>query len=220
MSDDWYRRYQTEAIHGMATLTLEERGVLITIIDHQFLMGRPLPDEPSYMAGILGCDVRVWKRLRRQLIDKQKIDASGGHIAELGATYELAKRQAERSQKVAAGHKGGIASGASRRNNGLGEAKTESASTRLEERRGEEIIKKENSPPKPPSRGACESFGNLKRKESAKPNHHAEPQEGPSEEDRKLGLEKLDKLKAIIKQTAETLTQKRPKRFDGHRQRP
>ena len=44
------------------------------------------PDEPSYMAGILGCDVRVWKRLRRQLIDKQKTDASGGHIAELGAT--------------------------------------------------------------------------------------------------------------------------------------
>ena len=38
------------------------------------------------MAGILGCDVRVWKRLRRQLIDKQKTDASGGHIAELGAT--------------------------------------------------------------------------------------------------------------------------------------
>ena len=37
------------------------------------------------MAGILGCDVRVWKRLQ-QLIDKQKTDASGGHIAELGAT--------------------------------------------------------------------------------------------------------------------------------------
>lgn len=123
MSDDWYKRDVRKAISGMSTLTPEERGCYNTLIDHQYLMGGPLHDDDRYLAGLMNCDVRVWRRIRQQLVDKGRISlTSDGRIQDLRASYELATRQAQRSKRVASGQLGGIASGQSRKNKALAEA--------------------------------------------------------------------------------------------------
>lgn len=77
---DWYRRDIPAAIRGMAHLTLEERGAYNTIIDHEFLMGRHLPDNDHYIAGLMGCRVRVWRRVKRGLLSRGCIGFSDGLI--------------------------------------------------------------------------------------------------------------------------------------------
>lgn len=150
MSDAWYKRDIRKAIKGMTRLTLEERGAYNTLIDHQYLMGGPLPDDETYVAGIMGCDVRVWRRLRRQLLDKERIVISGGAIEDLRASYELASRQAQRSKRVASGQLGGIASGQSRKNKDVGEAGASHTSNQI---RGDKI---REEPPLPPKGGDLE----------------------------------------------------------------
>ena len=123
MSDDWYKRDVRKAIAGMACLTPEERGCYNTLIDHQYLMNRALHDDDRYLAGLMNCDIRVWRRIRQNLIAKGRLQVTcDGRIEDIRASYELASRQAQRSQRVASGQLGGIASGESRKNNGLGEA--------------------------------------------------------------------------------------------------
>lgn len=101
MSDEWYKRDIRAAIRGMTSLTLEERGAYNTIIDHQYLMGRGLADNDAYLAGLMGCDVRVWKRVKKQLLDKGRIVISGGLIEDVRASCTIATRQVKRSQPTA-----------------------------------------------------------------------------------------------------------------------
>lgn len=133
MSDDWYKRDVRAAIKGMLKLTLEERGAYNTLIDHQYLMGEPLPDDDAYLAGLMGCDIRVWRRVKRALLDKGRIQTSGGRIEDLRASCELASRQAQRSKRAMAGQLGGIASGKSRKTADSNEAHASSASNQRRE---------------------------------------------------------------------------------------
>ena len=122
MNDTWYQRDVRSAIKGMARLNLEERGAYNTLIDHQYLMGGPLPEDDRHIAGPMGCDVRVWKRVKKQLVAKDRIQISDGLIEDVRASYELAKRDAQRKKRIASGQAGGKASGESRKNKKLGEA--------------------------------------------------------------------------------------------------
>ena len=147
MSDTWYKRDIRKAIKGMMLLSPEERGCYNTLIDHQYLMGGPLHDDDKYLAGLMNCDVRVWRRIRQQLLDKKRIVISGGRIEDLRASCELATRQAQRSKRVASGQLGGIASGEARKNKDIGEAGASHTSNQI---RGE---KSREEPPLPPKGG-------------------------------------------------------------------
>jgi uncharacterized protein YdaU (DUF1376 family) len=146
MSDNWYKRDVRKAIDGMRLLTPEERGCYNTLIDYQYLFEGPLHDDDRYIAGLMGCDVRVWKRIKKQLLDKQRISlTSDGRIEDLRASHELASRYAQRSQRVASGHLGGIASGKAKKTkvNGEAHASLPFKQIREEEIREEEIREEE-----------------------------------------------------------------------------
>jgi uncharacterized protein YdaU (DUF1376 family) len=134
----WYRRDIRAAIKDMAGLTLDERGAYTSIVDHQYLMGSPLPDDDRYMSGILGCDIRVWRRLRTQLVNKGRITISDGQIADERANYEQAKLQEERNRRAASGQLGGISSGISRRNKALAEATASTPTSQIREEENRE----------------------------------------------------------------------------------
>ena len=145
MGDDWYQRDVRAAINGMLHLTLEERGAYNTLIDHQYLMSGPLHDDDQYIAGLMGCDVRIWKRIKKQLLAKNRIEISDGRIADVRASYTIASRQATRSKRVAAGQLGGIASGQSRKNKALAKANASPPSNQIreEEKREKKHTKKD-----------------------------------------------------------------------------
>lgn len=69
----WYKRDPRAALTGMAKLALEERGAYNTVLDLIYVNDGAVDDDPRYIAGWLGVDVRVWKRIRTSLIRQGKL---------------------------------------------------------------------------------------------------------------------------------------------------
>ena len=76
----WYRRDPDAALNGMAVLTLEERGAYNTILDLIYSLEGNLPDDERSVARCMGCDVRVWRRIRARLIELGKLYVHGGNL--------------------------------------------------------------------------------------------------------------------------------------------
>jgi uncharacterized protein YdaU (DUF1376 family) len=85
----WYKRDPQDAINGMMGLSLEERGAYNTVLDLFYLRDGKLPDDERFIAGFLGVDVRVWKRIRARLIELGKIFIDAGHIHNRRADEEV-----------------------------------------------------------------------------------------------------------------------------------
>lgn len=85
----FYKRDPDAALSGMRELTLEQRGAYNTILDLIYARVGEVPDDERWMAGCLGCDIRVWRRLRRELIDLGKIFVKDGIIRNHRADLEL-----------------------------------------------------------------------------------------------------------------------------------
>lgn len=88
---EWHARYHRDALDGMRALTLEERGAYQTILDLIYDYGRPISDDPRWLAGWLGVSVRKWSALRAALIQKGKIAVSDGVISNSRALSEIEK---------------------------------------------------------------------------------------------------------------------------------
>lgn len=87
----WYKRDPKAALGGMMVLTLEERGAYNTIIDLIYDEDGQLPDDERTLCRWLGCDVRVWRRIRARLIALNKISIEDGLITNFRATSEVDK---------------------------------------------------------------------------------------------------------------------------------
>lgn len=68
IENHWYKRDPEAALDGMRELTLEERGAYNTVLDLIYMRKNRLPDDERFIAGWLGVDVRVWRRLRERLV--------------------------------------------------------------------------------------------------------------------------------------------------------
>jgi uncharacterized protein YdaU (DUF1376 family) len=95
MARPYHKRWHGNALGGMRGLTLEERGAYNTLLDMMYDRGGPLADDERRICGELDCDIRVWRRVRENLVKKQKIAVHGGLIyarrvdQELGTSAEL-----------------------------------------------------------------------------------------------------------------------------------
>ncbi|WP_181708780.1 YdaU family protein [Chthonobacter rhizosphaerae] len=106
-SRPWYRRYGSDFIAGTLGLTLEEKGAYSIILDLMYDRGRPIPDDPRYIAGVCGCSIRKWSAIRARLVALGKIQIVDGSITNRRAEREL-ENDAKASQKLAeSGSKGG-----------------------------------------------------------------------------------------------------------------
>jgi uncharacterized protein YdaU (DUF1376 family) len=85
----WYKRDPRAALTGMMELTLEERGAYNTILDLIYAHDGELLDDPAVIVPWLGVDVRVWKRIRRNLVDKGKLYVHAGCLHNERADHEI-----------------------------------------------------------------------------------------------------------------------------------
>lgn len=106
----WYKRDPDAALAGMACLTLEERGAYNTVLDLIYSLEGNLRDDDHYIAHWLCCDVRVWRRIRRRLIDLEKLYLHGGKLRNTRADDEIDKAL----HRVASAREAGLASAAKR----------------------------------------------------------------------------------------------------------
>jgi uncharacterized protein YdaU (DUF1376 family) len=85
----WYKRDPDAALNGMAVLTLEERGAYNTVLDLIYSHDGNLHDDERTLARWIGCDIRVWRRVRRRLLDLGKLYVHGGNLHNGRADEEL-----------------------------------------------------------------------------------------------------------------------------------
>lgn len=103
--ENFYRRNPADALQGMASMSLEERGVYNTILDLLYLTWRPIEDTRSYIAAHCGCAVQKLTPILERLIRSGKLI----RFEEGGQTYISNQRfEAERaSVKGAAASRSG-----------------------------------------------------------------------------------------------------------------
>jgi uncharacterized protein YdaU (DUF1376 family) len=152
----WYKRDPNAALGGMMGLTLEERGAYNTVLDLIYSRDDNLPDDDHFIAGWCQVDVRTWKRIKAKLIEKGKLERSGGLLRNFRATSEIHRRVEIIQLRQDAGREGGLKSGAVRnKNNGLAEANGEAFAEANDEAKSnrykKEEIRKERKSARDPS---------------------------------------------------------------------
>jgi uncharacterized protein YdaU (DUF1376 family) len=89
----WYKRDPEAFAGGTAELSLEEVGAYTRIIDLIYSRDGNVPDDDMFLCRALRCDIRVWRRIRKRLIETGKVRTSGGLIVNLRATSEISYAQ-------------------------------------------------------------------------------------------------------------------------------
>lgn len=64
----------------MMVLNLEQRGAYNTLLDLIYSKNGQVADDSEFVCGWLRCDIRVWRRLKKELIDLEKIYIEDGFI--------------------------------------------------------------------------------------------------------------------------------------------
>jgi len=106
-ANPWHRRYHSDALAGMLSLTLEERGAYQTVLDLIYDRGGPIMDNERLLAGYMGCSIRKWRSLREVLIAKGKLVAADGHLSNSRAEKEIENDAKTRRKLAENGSKGG-----------------------------------------------------------------------------------------------------------------
>lgn len=76
----WYKRDPDAALGGMSVLTLEERGAYNGLLDVLYSCDGIVPDVDEDVARMLTIDVRVWRRLKAQLMARGKVWVEDGML--------------------------------------------------------------------------------------------------------------------------------------------
>lgn len=85
----WYKRDPSAALNGMMELSLEERGAYNTVLDLIYSRDGKLHDDDRFVAGWLRVDLRVWKRIKRSLIERGKLYQAEGFLRNERADVEV-----------------------------------------------------------------------------------------------------------------------------------
>lgn len=85
----WCKRVPRAALEEMADLNLQQRGGFITILDLIFDTENNLRDDDRFLAGFMGCDVRIAKRIKLELISLGKLFIEDGKVRNVGAGQEV-----------------------------------------------------------------------------------------------------------------------------------
>ncbi len=110
----WTQHHHEDMLEAKRVLSLEEHGMLQVLHDMYCRRLGVLPDDPHFIAGHAGIDVRKWRRLRGKLLEQGFIE-----IVEEKLVCSL-KRDAvaDAMRRMENGAKGGRASGVARRSKG------------------------------------------------------------------------------------------------------
>lgn len=100
----WYKHEPEAFIEGVVGMSLEEIGAYTLLLNHMYHRGKAIRDSASIVCGLLDCDARVWKRVRKSLLDKGKLRLTDdGALTNGRVVEELEKQESVRRKKSKAG---------------------------------------------------------------------------------------------------------------------
>ncbi len=85
-----YLRHPDNFFTGTRTLTLEQRGAFNDLLDLYISRDGDLPDNDQHRARELAIDIRLWRRIKRELIAACKLEIIGTSLVPTGAATTLA----------------------------------------------------------------------------------------------------------------------------------
>lgn len=103
----WYKRYGQDFVFGTMGMRLELRGAYSILLDLMYDRNGPLPDDESYFAGVMGITKGRWRKIRKELVELEKITLIEGAISNPRTEEELAARAAFSQERSISGQKGG-----------------------------------------------------------------------------------------------------------------
>lgn len=107
----YYKAYPRDFFEGTIGMSLELKGAYRVLLDLIYMQAGRLPDDPKYIAGMLGCSVRAWNKHRSELIAMGKIVADLGVISNFRADKELETLRSLQDKQRENGSKGGKVKG-------------------------------------------------------------------------------------------------------------
>lgn len=96
----YYKRYPRDFLEGTVGMPLELKGAYGLLLDIMYMQPRDLPDDPHYISGLLGCSVRKWNCIRKDLIERGKIACENGIISNTRADKEKIIRRKYRDNQA------------------------------------------------------------------------------------------------------------------------
>lgn len=135
MSLPYYKRFPRDFLDGTIGLCLETKGAYAIVLDLIYMRDGRLADDARYIAGQLGCSVRKWTAIRKELLTAGKIQCANGIISNFRADYltEESRKYQDNQREIA---------GLPRKNNTLRQPKPSQSESEPE-------LKKEKVTPSP-----------------------------------------------------------------------
>jgi uncharacterized protein YdaU (DUF1376 family) len=113
----WYKRDPVAALEGMSNLSLEEVGAYNIVLDLIYARDGKVDDDDRFIAGWMRCDIRVWRRIRKRLLDCGKLYSSAGSLHNTRADDEVLSALSRVASVSEANSSKGRKSGEARRKN-------------------------------------------------------------------------------------------------------
>ena len=103
MSLPYYKRFPRDFLDGTIGLCLETKGAYAIVLDLIYMRDGRLADDARYIAGQLGCSVRKWTAIRKELVEKGKIQCANGIISNFRADYltEESRKYQDNQREIA-----------------------------------------------------------------------------------------------------------------------
>lgn len=115
MSRPWFKFYGRDFRDGARVLAWDEKGVYVVLLSLMYDAGGAVRDDPQDIARALGCDVRMWTRVRKRLLDLSKIRlGSDGFLRNDRVEIEEKSRRSLGEVREKSGRLGGQLSAKSR----------------------------------------------------------------------------------------------------------
>ena len=100
MSLPFYKRFPRDFFEGTVGMSFETKAAYGLVLDIIYMRDGSLPDDPRYIAGLLGCSVRKWNTIKKELIDAGKLHLENGIISNLRADDLVNERRKYRDKKA------------------------------------------------------------------------------------------------------------------------
>lgn len=106
----WYHAYPADFFTATQGWDIDLKGPYRLLIDLLNERDRPFPDDPKFVAGILGCSVQRWKKVRAFLLEQGKLipTEDGEHLTNPRFEREHEERLEKRTAAQMNGHLGGL----------------------------------------------------------------------------------------------------------------
>jgi uncharacterized protein YdaU (DUF1376 family) len=99
----YYKRFPRDFLDGTIGLCLETKGAYAIVLDLIYMRDGRLADDARYIAGQLGCSVRKWTSIRKELLAAGKIQCANGIISNFRADYltEESRKYQDNQREIA-----------------------------------------------------------------------------------------------------------------------